>query len=476
MLNPFTYSDTNKRYYTFDYYLKQKYGEKVAKIALDGGFSCPNRDGKISTGGCIFCSNVGSGEFAGDKNKDVVTQYQEGKQVFINKWNVKKFIAYFQAFSNTYGNIDKLKQCFDPFILIDDCVNITIATRPDCFNDEIYNYLEKLNKQKEVVIELGLQTSNDLTSKKINRGYSFSTFVNTVYELKKRHLRVVVHIINGLLNETKDDMLQTINDLNSLPIDGIKIHSLNILKDTPLALIYHKYHILTLEEYVNIVVSQLSILREDIVIERITGDARKEDLITPLWSIKKTIVTNEIDKEMKRRNTYQGEYYHLSKAVLKSHEIIKTIDHKIVAVDATLGNGHDSLFLAFNFKKIFAFDIQDLAIKRSQKRLINAKNVTIINDNFINITNYYRGKIDLVLYNLGFLPGSNKKIISKKEDTLLSITKVLEFAKHIIVVFYTKHDDSQEYIFIKNYLDNKKIKYQLINNLNDEIIIHINCN
>ena len=473
MLNPFTYSDTNKRYYTYDYYLKTKYNSKVSKIALDGGFYCPNRDGKVSFGGCIFCSALGSGDFAGNHNEDVLTQYEKGKKIILNKWSVDKFIAYFQAYSNTYGTIEHLKSCYDPFINVDDCVEIALGTRPDCFNEEIYDYLENLNKLKPVTVELGLQTSNDETGKILNRGINFEIFKNTLFELKKHNIRVSVHIINGLPNETKEIMLQTVKDLSELPIDGIKFHSLCILKNTPLEHIYQKYHILTKDEYVDIVCDQIELLPPHVVIERLTGDAKKEDLISPSWSLKKTIVVNDIDKELRRRNSYQGKNYHLSKAVKLSHDLISNIDKKIVAVDATLGNGHDSLFLANEFKKVFSFDIQSLAIKRSQKRLINAKNVVIINDSFINITKYYRGKIDLALFNLGFLPGSNKKITTKKEDTLAAILNIRPKTKNIIVVFYTKHDNNEEYEFVINQLKDFNINYDIYDNLNDEILIHI---
>ena len=473
MLNPFTYSDSNKRYFTYDYYLKTKYNSKVSKIALDGGFYCPNRDGKISFGGCIFCSALGSGDFAGDHNENVLVQYEKGKKIILKKWDVNKFIAYFQAYSNTYGSIEHLKSCYDPFVNVNDCVEIALGTRPDCFNEEIYDYLEDLNTKKPVTVELGLQTSNDETGKILNRGITFSTFKEALYELKKRGLRVVVHIINGLPNETKEIMLQTVKDLSELPIDGIKIHSLCILKNTALEHMYKNYHILTKEEYVDIVCDQIELLPPHVVIERITGDAKKEDLITPLWSLKKTCVVNDIDKELKRRNSYQGKNYHVSKAVKLSHDIISNLSKKIVAIDATLGNGHDSLFLANEVKKVFSFDIQSLAIKRSKKRLINAKNVQIINDSFVNITKYYRGNIDLALFNLGFLPGSNKKIITKKEDTLGAILSILPKAKNIIVVFYTKHDNNEEYEFVTKQLKDFNIDFDLYNDLNDEKLIHI---
>lgn len=310
MKNPFKYSNTNKRYYSYDYYLKNKYNSKVSKIGLDAGFTCPNRDGKVSFGGCIFCSDgARSNEI---KNiTDLEEQYQTLKKVMLNKWKDSKFIAYFQAFTNTYAKVEKLKEIYEPFINKDEVVALSIATRPDAIDNETLDYLEDIAKRIPLTIELGLQTANDKTALFINRGYKFDVFVNIVKELRKRNIDVVVHLINGLPFETKEDNLETIKKIRHLDIQGIKFHSLFIEKDTLLEKLYIKnnYHVLTLDEYIDIVISQLELLPEHIVIQRLTGDPIPSKLAFPLWSIKKINVLNGIDKEMAKRSTFQGRLY-----------------------------------------------------------------------------------------------------------------------------------------------------------------------
>lgn len=310
MKNPFKYSNTNKRYYSYDYYLKNKYNSKVSKIGLDAGFTCPNRDGKVSFGGCIFCSDgARSNEI---KNiTDLEEQYQTLKKVMLNKWKDSKFIAYFQAFTNTYAKVEKLKEIYEPFINKDEVVALSIATRPDAIDNETLDYLEDIAKRIPLTIELGLQTANDKTALFINRGYKFDVFVNIVKELRKRNIDVVVHLINGLPFETKEDNLETIKKIRHLDIQGIKFHSLFIEKDTLLEKLYieNNYHVLTLDEYIDIVISQLELLPEHIVIQRLTGDPIPSKLAFPLWSIKKINVLNGIDKEMAKRSTFQGRLY-----------------------------------------------------------------------------------------------------------------------------------------------------------------------
>lgn len=298
----------NKRYYTLNYYYKKKYGCKVFKVSLNGGFSCPNKDGKVSTGGCIFCSRLGSGDFAGNVKKDLITQFNEVKEVMHKKWPEAKYIGYFQANSNTYADVETLKSKYEQILKLDNVVGLNIATRSDCFNDDIYEYLSDLNKRTDLTVELGLQSIHDETLKFINRGHDLKNFEDCVKELQKRNIRTVVHIINGLPGETKEMMIDTAKYLDKLNIDGIKIHMLHIIKDTDLADYYEKekFHVLTKEEYIDIVISQLEYLDENIVINRITGDPVKEDLIEPTWLLKKFCVLNDIDKEMVKRNTYQG--------------------------------------------------------------------------------------------------------------------------------------------------------------------------
>lgn len=314
MNNPFPYSYSNKRYKTIDYAFKQKYNCKVAKISLNAGFSCPNRDGKINNLGCIFCSN-GSSDDSINSSIPLKEQFIIVKKMIDNKWKNPKYIAYFQSYTNTYGNVERLKEVYEPFIEFDDVVELAIATRPDCLDIEILDYLSTIEKRKKLTIELGFQTSNEETAKFINRGYNNEVFVNAVKELRKRNIDVVVHIINGLPNETKKDNIETIKFLNNLDIQGIKFHSLFIEKDTPLAKIYEAkpFEILTMDQYIDIVIEQLEIIKPEIIIERVTGDPYKNKLIAPSWSLKKINVMNGLDKEMAKRSTYQGRLYEAKK-------------------------------------------------------------------------------------------------------------------------------------------------------------------
>lgn len=307
----FKNSDSNKRYYALDYFYRKKFGGKIAKISLNAGFSCPNKDGTKAYGGCIYCSKLGSGDFAGNKEKSIQEQFEDIKKVMLHKWPEAKFIAYFQAGSNTYASVNKLKKIYEPVLKYENVVGISLATRCDCISEECLNYLEDLSKRTYLIIELGLQTIHEKTSKLINRAHTLKEFDTMVKKLRERNLNVVVHIINGLPYETKEMMLKTIRYLNTLDIQGVKIHMLHILKDTALEKLYEKekFHVLTKEEYVDIVCDQLEILNPDIVIHRITGDPKVEDLVEPKWLIKKFCVLNDIDKELVRRNTYQGLYY-----------------------------------------------------------------------------------------------------------------------------------------------------------------------
>lgn len=306
------YINSQHRYYSLDYYLKNKYKSKVFKVALNGNFTCPNRDGKISHQGCIFCSPSGSGDFAGNKNDTLEIQFKTVSSIIHQKWQDALYIVYFQANTNTYKPLNELKEMFEKAIKLDPkIIAISIATRPDCLPDDVLEYLNDLNKRIPVWLELGLQTSNDNTAKFINRGYDLDVFIDCVKRIRKYNIETIVHIINGLPYETENDMYETVRFLNSLDIQGIKIHSLFVLENTPLAKVYQEenFKMLTLEEYVKITAEQLAILRDDIVIHRINGDAPKDLLIAPLWSIKKLVVMNEIDKYMRNNQLYQGKYY-----------------------------------------------------------------------------------------------------------------------------------------------------------------------
>lgn len=298
----------NKRYYTLNYYYRKKYNSKVFKVSLNGGFTCPNRDGTVGTRGCIFCSRLGSGDFAGKKELDLVSQFNQVKDIMLKKWPDAKYIGYFQANTNTYASVDELKEKYETILKLDNVVGLNIATRSDAISDEVLDYLTDLNKRCDLVVELGLQSIHEATLKLINRGHDLNNFYECFKRLKERDIKVVVHIINGLPYETKEMMIETAKYLNSIGIDGIKIHMLHIIKNTDLADMYEKekFHVLTKEEYIDIVIDQLEYLNENIVINRITGDPVKEDLIEPKWLLKKFCVLNDIDKEMVRRDTYQG--------------------------------------------------------------------------------------------------------------------------------------------------------------------------
>lgn len=300
----FKYTLDNKRYHTLNYFYKTKFNSKVFKVSLNGNFSCPNfKNGN----GCIFCSH-GSGDFAGNKEDDLVTQFNEVKTMMEKKWPHAKYIGYFQANTNTYAPLDILKEKYETILKLPNVIGLSIATRCDAISDECLDYLEDLSKRTFLTIELGLQSMHDKTLKLINRGHDLKSFDECVKKLKQRNINVVVHIINGLPFETKDMMLATVKYLNSLKIDGIKIHMLHVLKNTELEKLYNEthFHILTKEEYIDIVCDELELLDEKIVIHRITGDPTKEDLIEPTWLLKKFCVLNDIDKEMVRRNSYQG--------------------------------------------------------------------------------------------------------------------------------------------------------------------------
>lgn len=307
-MNLFPYTDHNKRYYTLDYYYRQKFGEKIVKVSLNAGFSCPNIDGTVGSGGCIYCSPSGSGDFAGNQADHLVTQFQKIKQSLEKKWPHAKYIGYFQAHTNTYAPLPTLKNCYETILKQKDVVGLAIATRPDAISEECMDYLESLSKHTFLTIELGLQTIHERTSQFINRCHSLTCFENCVNELRKRGISVVVHIINGLPYETKEMMIATTDYLNQLDIQGIKIHMLHILKHTKLGTYYQKkpFPILSKEDYVQIVCEQLERLRPTIVLHRITGDPDPKDLIEPLWLTKKFNVLNAIDQELENRKTFQG--------------------------------------------------------------------------------------------------------------------------------------------------------------------------
>jgi radical SAM protein (TIGR01212 family) len=304
----FKYTLDNKRYHTLNYFYKNKFGIKVFKVSLNGGFSCPNLDGRIGYGGCIYCSKSGSGEFGGDKEDSLEEQFLKMKEVVNKKHIPCKYIGYFQARTNTYASLDVLKEKYECILKQDDVIGLNIATRCDAISDDCLDYLEELSKRTFLTIELGLQTIHEKTSILINRCHSLKQFEDMVIKLRKRNINVCVHIINGLPYETEEMMLDTVRYLNKLDIQGIKIHMLYIIKDTVIDTMYKKerFKILSKEEYIDIIIKQLELLRPEIVINRITSDPDKETLVEPRWLVDKCQLLNDIDKEMKRRNTYQG--------------------------------------------------------------------------------------------------------------------------------------------------------------------------
>lgn len=295
------------RYNSLNNYLRNKFGKKVYKISIDGGFTCPNRDGKISTGGCIFCSAKGSGDFATSKSLSITQQIEQGKERVRSKTKDNSFIAYFQAFTNTYAPIDVLESKFTEAINHKDIVALSVATRPDCVYDNVLKLLEKLNKIKPVWVELGLQTIKESSVDYIRRGYENSVYVDTATKLRNIGIEVITHIILGLPNENKLDMLRSV-DFACKYSDGVKLQLLHILKGTDLLKDYEnsKFNALTMEQYIDILCDAVSIIPKNVIIHRLTGDGDKKILVAPLWSGNKKVVLNTINKTFEERNIIQG--------------------------------------------------------------------------------------------------------------------------------------------------------------------------
>lgn len=476
----FKYSLDNKRYHILNYELTTKFNTRVFKVSLNGNFSCPN----YKNGGCIFCSALGSGDFAGNKEDDLLTQFNEVKNKLNNKWPDTKYIAYFQANTNTYAHVNILKEKFEQVLKFPNVVGLNIGTRPDSISDECLEYLINLNKRTYLTIELGLQSMHDKTLKYINRGHDLECFDECVKRLRKNNINVVVHIINGLPYETKEMMLDTVKHLNKLDIQGIKIHMLHILKNTKLEELYQKekFHVLTKDEYVDIVCDQIEELNDNITIHRLTGDGKKEDLIEPLWTLKKVSVLNDIDKELDKRGTYQG----FNKSILNRVKLIceKFIKPGDICIDATCGNGFDTLLISNLSKHVFAFDIQMEAIEKTKKLLDenNISNVTLINDSHEYFNKYlgeYKNKISLIIYNLGYLPNGDKNILTNHKTTLSSIKEGLNLLNNkgiILITCYPHEEGKKESKEIINYLNKNKINYKIYrntDNINAPFLIEI---
>lgn len=300
-----------KRYYSLDYYLKQTYGEKLYKIALDGGMTCPNRDGTLGVHGCIFCSAGGSGDFAGDRRTSITEQIEAGKAQSIRKHSGFSYIAYFQAYTNTYAPVSYLRSVFTEAINHPDIRILSIATRPDCLNDDVLALLAELNKKKPVWVELGLQTIHEETAQFIRRGYKLPVFEDALRKLRKIGITVIVHTILCLPGESREMMLDTIRYLNTQDIQGIKLQLLHILKHTDLADYYekHPFHLPSREEYYELLGMCICSLRPDIVIHRLTGDGPKQLLVAPLWTGNKRQVLNGMQRYFKEQNIWQGKEF-----------------------------------------------------------------------------------------------------------------------------------------------------------------------
>ncbi|EOD01193.1 TIGR01212 family radical SAM protein [Caldisalinibacter kiritimatiensis] len=298
----------DKRYHSLNYELRKQFGQKVIKLSLDGGFTCPNRDGTIGRRGCLFCSEEGSGEFAAPRRLSITKQIKQQIEFLSPKWKTGKYIAYFQNFTNTYSTVEDLRRKYIEAISYKGVVGLAIATRPDCLPDDVLDLLEELSKKTYLWVELGLQSIHEKTAKLIRRGYDLSCFEEAVDKLRKRNINIVTHLILGLPNETREDILETVKYVAKKDIQGVKLHLLHILKNTDLCEYYYKhpFPLLSKEEYISLVVDALELLPPEMVIHRLTGDGAKDLLVGPRWSLHKLAVLSGIDKELKRRDSYQG--------------------------------------------------------------------------------------------------------------------------------------------------------------------------
>ena len=311
--NPYPHSDTNKRYHTYDYFLKHTFGGKVAKLPLDAGFTCPNIDGTCAHGGCIYCSDKGSGDFAPQPQIPIGEQLEMSRALIGKKWQTDKVIPYFQAHTNTYAPVEVLREKYEQALAYPGVVGLNIATRADCLAPDALAYLAEIAKRTYLTVELGLQSSNDQTAALINRGHDFAAFVQGFRALRTASpdIHICIHLILGLPGEDETTMLQTVRDVAALKPDQVKLHLLHVIKDTPMADMYLRgdYQPMTMHDYVRAVANALTLLPPDTVIARLTGDGAPDALLAPDWSRKKTIVINEIDKYMYQNDLYQGKYY-----------------------------------------------------------------------------------------------------------------------------------------------------------------------
>ncbi|MBO2536103.1 TIGR01212 family radical SAM protein [Rummeliibacillus suwonensis] len=309
--NEFPFPSDGKRYYTWNRYLRDQFGCKVYKVALDAGFDCPNRDGTVAFGGCTFCSAAGSGDFAGDRVDPIPVQFEKIKEKMQHKWKDGKTMAYFQAYTNTHAPLPILKEKFEAALACEGVMGLSIATRPDCLPDDVVEYLAELNERTYLWIELGLQTVHERTANLINRAHDYATYIEGVEKLRKHNIRVCTHIINGLPLENYDMMMETAREVATLDVQAIKIHLLHLLKGTPLVKQYEKgmLQLMDKEAYIHLVADQLEVIPPEMIVQRITGDGPIDLMIGPMWSVNKWEVLNGIDAELERRESWQGKFY-----------------------------------------------------------------------------------------------------------------------------------------------------------------------
>lgn len=297
-----------KRYNTWNEYLRRRFGKKVMKIALNAGFTCPNIDGSKGTGGCTYCSSSGSGDFAGDPSRSILAQFEDVKAKMLKKWHEGLYMPYFQAHTNTYAPAEVLRARFEPALRQEGVVGVSIATRADCLEDDVLDYLSELNERMYLITELGLQTIFDETGRRINRCHTYAEFLEGYGKLAERGINVCVHLINGLPGETPDMMRESAEAVAALRPHCVKLHLLHVLKGTPMAreLEEGRLRLMSREEYISVVADQLELMPPETIIQRLTGDGGRDTLIGPMWSLKKFETLNGIDRELERRNTYQG--------------------------------------------------------------------------------------------------------------------------------------------------------------------------
>jgi len=308
----FPHPETQKRYHTLNSHLREKYGTKVFKVMINAGFTCPNIDGTVSYGGCTFCSTTGSGDFAGNPKDDLVKQFREVRDRMHIKWPEAKYIGYFQAFTNTHAPVEVLKEKYEAILQADaNIIGLSIGTRADCLPDDVVEYLGQLNERTDLWVELGLQTIHDKTGKLINRGHDYQTFLDGVAKLRAKNIDVIVHMINGLPDETDEMMIETAKAVGKLDIQGLKIHLLHVMEQTPMERMVKQgiLRFLGRDEYVDLVIRQLEVINPRIVMHRITGDGPRENLVGPWWSINKWEILNQIDDTLAERDTYQGRLF-----------------------------------------------------------------------------------------------------------------------------------------------------------------------